>query len=107
MRLPKSRAARKASGTSMRSWLESGLGLTLAPISKTARFVPMATWIWISWVSIVSVMIHAASAATHKVTVNLYINLLLTFRRKTTAILVMKNLFDMQSEEPGGAEGER
>src|SRR5260370_31539441 len=29
------------------------------------------------------------------------------FRRKTPAILVMKNLFDVQSEETGGPKGER
>src|ERR1700679_1202486 len=38
---------------------------------------------------------------------DLYISFLFDFRRKTTAILVMKNLFDAQSEEPSGPEGER
>jgi hypothetical protein len=32
---------------------------------------------------------------------------LFDFRRKTTAILVMKNLFDAQSEEAGGPKRER
>jgi hypothetical protein len=38
---------------------------------------------------------------------DLYISFLFDFRRKTTAILVMKNLFDAQSEEPSGPEGRK
>jgi hypothetical protein len=49
----------------------------------------------------------AASPVTQNTRLNLYISILFDFRRQTTAILVMKNLFDAQSEEPGGAEGER
>ena len=37
----------------------------------------------------------------------LVIRSLFDFRSKTPAILVMKNLFDTQSEETGGPEGER
>src|ERR1700722_13149960 len=49
----------------------------------------------------------ARMATLHNVTVNLYISILFDFRRKIIAILIMKNLFNAQSEEAGGAESQR
>src|SRR5580704_12412354 len=67
-----------------------GAGLTVAT-SKAGLVCAKAT-------------VPARTAKLHNVTVNLCISILVDFdfRRKTSVILVMKNLFDPQSEEPSG-----